>query len=86
MDTFSPPPLVRNQNLVHPPTNTTNERYKAAAEWPNLASSQNAYIANIGDAENWLLSTPANCLHAAHISIALPTASAETEQQDDANK
>ena len=86
MDTFSPPPLVRNQNPVHPLTNNTDERYKAVAEWPNLASVRNAHIANISNAANRLLSTPPNCLRAAHISIALPTAASETEQQDDANR
>ena len=56
------------------------------AEWPNLASTRNAHVANIGDAANRLLSTPPNHLRTAHISIALPTAAAETERQDDANR
>jgi hypothetical protein len=86
MDTFSPPPLVRNQNPLHPLTNNTHESVTAAAEWPNLASAWNAHIANIGNTANRLLLTPLNCLRAAHILIALPTAAAETEQQDDANR
>ncbi len=68
-----------------PLTNNTNESFKAAAEWLNLASAQNAHIANIGDAANQLMSTPPNRLRVAHISIALPTAAAEAEQQEDAN-
>ena len=86
MDTLSPPPLVCNQNPVRPLTNNTDESFKAAAEWPNLASAQNAHVANIGDAANRLLSTPPNRLRAAHILIVLPTAAAETERQDDANR
>ncbi len=86
MDTVSPLPLVCDQNPLHPLTNNTHESAPVAAEWPNSASSRKAHVANIGNAANQLLSTPPNHLRAAHISIALPTAAAETEQQDDANR
>jgi hypothetical protein len=52
MDTFSPPPLVRDQNPLHPLTDNTRESITAAAERPNLASTQNVHVANIGDAAN----------------------------------
>ncbi len=86
MDTFSPPPLVCNQNPLHPLTNNTHESAPVAAEWPNSASARNAHVAKIGDAANRLLSTLPNRLRAAHVLIALPTAAAETKQQDDANR
>ncbi len=86
MDTFSPPPLVCNQNPLHPLTNNTHESAPVAAEWPNSASAQNLHVANISNAANQLLLTPPNCLRAAHISIALPTAAAETERQNNANR
>jgi hypothetical protein len=86
LDTFSPPPLVRDHNPLHPLTNNTHESAPVVAKWPNSASTQNAHVANIGNAANRLLSTPPNCLCAAHISIALPTAATKTEQQDNANR
>jgi hypothetical protein len=86
MDTFSPPPLVHDQNPLHHLTNNTHESAPVVAEWPNLASAQNAHVANIGDAANQLLLTPPNCLCAAHILFALPTAAVETKQQDNANR
>jgi hypothetical protein len=71
---------------LHPLTDNTLESAPVAAEWPNSASVRNAHFANIGNAANQLLSTPSNCLYTAHFSIALPTATAETEQQGDANR
>ena len=71
---------------MRPLTDNTDESVTAAAEWPNFASARKAHVANIGDAANQLLWTPPNRIHAAHILIALPTAAAETEQQDNANR
>ena len=49
MDTFSLPPLARDQNPLHPLTDNTDEMSKAAAEWTNLASAQNTHVANFGN-------------------------------------
>ena len=86
MDTVSPLPLVCDQNPLHPLSDNIYESVTAAAEWPNLAYARKVHVANIGNAANRLLWTPPNRLHAAHILVALPTAAAETEQQDNANR
>ena len=88
MDTFSPPPLVRDQNPLHPLTDNTHESV-AIQRWQNgqLRPARETRTLRISAMQQIdYCRPPPNCLRAAHISIALPTAAAETEQHDDANR